>query len=97
MWKTPGEHAKYQRDRYHKRASLVRQIKAERGCYQCGENRLACLSLHHRDQETKRFSFGSGAMSNTSLETFAREVAGCEVLCHNCHQLLHDNERLKAN
>jgi hypothetical protein len=40
-------------------------------CETCGEDRLACLSVHH--------------VHGKSLNQF-------EVLCHNCHTLLHTGE-----
>lgn len=61
-------------------------------CWECGEDRAPCLSLHHRWPETKTHSHNTenGALWRRAITTATwAEVWSCELLCHNDHALRH--------
>jgi transposase len=54
-------------------------------CMLCGYARsLAALEFHHLDPTEKRFGISAGGLTQ-SLETLRSEIAGCVLLCSNCH------------
>lgn len=72
----------------------VRRYKSELRCSKCGENHPACLHFHHRDREEKNFTISAvlGRWRYMTLEKLKTEIAKCDVLCGNCHALLHWRE-----
>jgi hypothetical protein len=66
-------------------------------CYQCREARLSALTLHHRDPADRSNPNNMGSFSTLwghkiSVTTWA-EVWLCDLLCHNCHQVLHGDDK----
>lgn len=77
--------------RIHTRQMFWDHVIAERGgsCERCGnEYPPVVFDFHHRDPSEKRFSIGS-AMGNRSWDELMEEVAKCDLLCANCHRILH--------
>jgi hypothetical protein len=70
---------------------IVDTFKVEHGC-SCGEDRLQCLDLHHRDPSLKLFSI-SQMLDKVGVEKLQTELEKCDVLCANCHRDLHHQER----
>jgi hypothetical protein len=60
---------------------------ADKCCEICGENRVVCLDLHHRDPNTKSFTISNAYRLRVGLQTLAVEIAKCDVLCANCHRV----------
>ena len=59
-------------------------------CLQCGFNdHPAALDFHHRDPATKMYSVGQMWVTAKSIEAMKEEIAKCDVLCANCHRILH--------
>ena len=58
-------------------------------CIQCGESHPAKLCFHHREPSKKELELGSRTFANRKWETIKEEVDKCDLLCHNCHQMLH--------
>lgn len=85
-----------ERDRHNWRSSRKRKKEwldtQKTQCSKCGESHVACLDFHHRDPSTKEMLL-SVAVSHRSVETLKAEVAKCDILCANCHRILHWNER----
>ena len=50
--------------------------------------------FHHRDPSQKKDCIPRLAKSS-SLETIKKEIAKCDILCFNCHQKLHYDDRPK--
>jgi hypothetical protein len=69
-------------------ARRLMQVKMDRGCQHCGPMpHPAMLDFHHRDPITKIFHLGrSNGWNWAEIEL---EIAKCDVLCKNCHALLH--------
>ena len=51
-------------------------------------NNCLCLDFHHRDNN-KKFNIGDATKSGYSKETIKTEIDKCDVLCANCHRILH--------
>jgi hypothetical protein len=85
------EHSKeYGKQQHIKMQSLLYSIKAERGCYHCGEDDPTMLSFHHLDPSTKKYLISSKRLFNP--DKFWEEVNKCICLCLNCHSKLHQEE-----
>ena len=79
--------AAYAKERYEARRSFVNSYKTEIGCQHCGYNEHpVALEFDHIDPSTKKFSIGSQLMS-MSWKSIHEEIAKCQVLCANCHQI----------
>lgn len=71
-------------------AARLDAMKLAAGCVRCGFNASAqALHFHHRGE--KNFSIGSG--KSRSWEALLAETRLCDVLCANCHAILHAEER----
>ena len=72
-------------------AKRFREYKAGLCCVRCGFGKgfPVCLDFHHRDPSLKAFSISVRA-PDVSLEVLLIEIAKCDVLCANCHRLVHD-------
>ncbi|WP_222915422.1 hypothetical protein [Natrinema sp. SYSU A 869] len=76
----------------HRRSHLrswVNDRKREQGCSQCGVDTAACLDFHHTDETTKRMAVGRMVTFGYGKETLREEIEKCDVLCANCHRVLH--------
>ena len=61
-------------------------------CSRCPETRTPCLDFHHRNPNEKEVNV-SVAISHWSIERLKIEIAKCDVICANCHRILHHEER----
>ena len=64
-------------------------------CSRCGGKfPPACYDLHHKNPKEKEVTLGENML--ISEERFLLEVSKCELLCSNCHRIVHwegsDNE-----
>lgn len=58
-------------------------------CKRCNESFDVCAyDLHHLDPSAKEFTIGIG-MSRYSAKRLLGEASKCELLCANCHRLVH--------
>jgi hypothetical protein len=69
--------------------------KAKNPCKSCGERRSVLLTYHHRDPKTKKYNVGSLVSNGRSIDLLKKEIAKCDVLCHNCHVLEHSKTVLE--
>lgn len=79
-----------------KYSSWYYELKATKTCAVCGESRPPCLDFHHRDPTQKLFNIARaahriGSEVRTKEEILA-EIEKCDVLCKNCHAVLHWGE-----
>lgn len=62
-------------------------------CEICGDSCANHLAFHHRDRETKLFNLAQAVASKKTIKSIYKEIAKCDVLCHNHHRILHYDER----
>jgi hypothetical protein len=67
------------------------KIKSKLVCKECGENRIPTLDFHHRNPEEKEFKISKMVRDGYSKRTILKEIKKCDVLCSNCHRMLHYN------
>lgn len=69
-------------------------IKQDRKCMRCGFDHPAALDFHHRDASKKVFNVSQAPLYGWSKENILKEIEKCDVLCSNCHRVLHFDELL---
>jgi hypothetical protein len=74
---------------------VLNAYKIERGCVQCGERRGPCLEFHHKDPTTKEGNI-SIMLVKWSVKRLLVEAEKCDVICANCHRMLHASESGRA-
>lgn len=62
-------------------------------CIKCGQNHPATLDFHHRDPKTKINNVSTMLGTKKSKKAILEEIEKCDVLCANCHRILHHDER----
>lgn len=61
-------------------------------CGICGYNKCqSALELHHLDQTTKEFGFGSVRATALSWDKICKELRKCILVCSNCHKEIHED------
>ena len=71
---------------------MVRKLKT--ACTKCGQNHPACLDFHHRDSSQKEFTISIVTTQGYSFKKVLAEISKCDVLCSNCHRILHYEEKM---
>lgn len=87
----PDRQRQAARDWKRKNVLWFREFKKTLKCETCGFNHPAALHFHHANGD-KRRGVALIAVSGASPERIMEEVAKCQVLCANCHAILHDKE-----
>ena len=72
--------------------TVLRELKESSGCVRCGLKDARCLDLHHRNPHDKSFNVGV-ASCRRGIKALLTEAAKCEVLCSNCHRIIHAEMR----
>jgi hypothetical protein len=49
----------------------------------------AIFDFHHRDASEKLFNLNKNSINRYSLPVIREEAAKCDLLCANCHRLVH--------
>ncbi len=69
-----------------------KEYKKTLKCSVCGfDKHPAALDFHHRDGEVKIGDIGTMSRRATKVKLLA-EIAKCDVLCANCHRILHASD-----
>ena len=68
-------------------ARYLNDILDLRGCERCGINDIRVLEFHHREPREK--VFGIRRSKTRSKTTLDAEIAKCDILCANCHLIIH--------
>ena len=91
--KTNGKESyKLARDKRRKKLyELLNKFLENKSCQQCPENRRPCLCFHHRDPSQKKMQVPQMVDHCYSWETILKEIDKCDILCHNCHAMLHSS------
>lgn len=67
---------------------LIDALKTK--CVICGFDDPRALEFHHRDPEDKAFEIGQAAsLGIHDFEIIRREIQKCDVVCANCHRIIH--------
>ncbi len=67
---------------------ILRRYKRMKGCAECGFRNPAALDFHHRNPKEKVETIWRLA-GNYSMKKLRVELPKCDVLCSNCHRILH--------
>lgn len=73
----------------------VNEIKSTNGCKECGFSHIATIDFHHRDPTVKEVGIAQSIRRGWSKKRILKEIEKCDILCSNCHRILHwgqDNE-----
>ncbi len=62
-------------------------------CSRCGFPDSRALQFHHKETHTKLGNVADMAGRGLSVATILREIEKCIVLCSNCHQIEHYEQR----
>jgi hypothetical protein len=60
-------------------------------CEECDNADYRVLEFHHKNVGDKEFNISE--LGSRSIENLKKEMKKCEVLCANCHRILHYEER----
>jgi hypothetical protein len=91
-WANRERELQRKRDEYQQRAAVLRRYKTLKGCLRCGyRTHEAALVFHHRNPALKTRT--PSAFLRAGWKAVRAELAKCDVLCANCHAILHWEER----
>lgn len=71
---------------YNKR-EWFRAYKESLACEHCGVKKSPCLVFHHLGD--KKATLNALTRNGTTLAVILEEIAKCQVLCFNCHRIVH--------
>ena len=80
--------AKSRRDRYALNKGKIQDYKLKNGCNRCGMKIVCCLEFHHKDPSLKESAISD--MLDKPWVRIEKEILKCEVVCRNCHAIIHD-------
>src|SRR5882757_8941368 len=73
--------------------AMVRKIKEDRGCLDCGYRAHHCaLDFDHRDRALKTMNVAFMLQKGLAEKTILSEIAKCDVRCANCHRIRTQKE-----
>lgn len=78
---------KYKQKQKKLARDFILQLKSNRGCSKCSENRPECLDFHHIRK--KKNTISNLVRQGYSLQLIQKEILVCEILCGNCHRKEH--------
>lgn len=82
---------RHQSKRARKKAQLKRLLVELRGgrCERCGftSDVMGVFTFHHLGR--KNFCLSGRRLGSLPMDKIMRELAGCQLLCLNCHALVH--------
>ena len=73
----------------------LNKYKQQRGCSRCKITDARVLDFHHKNDHNKLFAVG-GFRRSVGFDRIQQEVKKCDVICANCHRILHDEIRKKS-
>jgi len=77
--------------RRKKAREWIDEYKSDLKCIFCGESDSRCLDFHHL--EDKDDTIAQMISEGTTIERLKREIDKCDVVCSNCHRVLHYEQR----
>lgn len=94
LWKCKSCYADNKKSRREEIRQWFVEYKQTLACADCGVADHRVLEFHHRDKSTKEGKISDWVTKGIkSKENILVEIAKCDVLCANCHRILHYEER----
>ena len=72
----------------------IQEYKKKHSCIKCGYSDFRALEFHHKNRADKTIDIADAVGHGWSLEHVMKEVEKCDVLCANCHAILHFEEKV---
>lgn len=72
--------------------AMITEIKKQATCSMCGFRDYRALTFHHKDPSEKEFNLGSIKGRGVGARQLIAELSKCEILCANCHMIIHYQE-----
>lgn len=69
----------------------MKEYKSTLKCEKCGFDDPRVLHFHHLDPKKKDMELSKVAHNGWCKERILKEIEKCQVLCANCHSILHSN------
>ncbi len=92
----PAYYKESARRREREIQEFIQRQKVGLFCRRCGNSDIRVLDFHHFDSSTKEVNIAQIAYKGWGKERILQEIAKCEVLCSNCHRILHWEERQRG-
>lgn len=58
-------------------------------CSKCGNDDHRVLEFHHRNPTEKEYTIANIIDRGYGVEKMENEISKCDVLCANCHRIVH--------
>lgn len=89
-------YVKYTRPLVDSKMQEIHQYQLEKGCADCGyREHPSALEFDHLPGTEKLFNIGE-QIGNRSRETLWEEIAKCDVVCANCHNIRTSTRRQRV-
>lgn len=85
----------YMKSYFKNRRKWFNDYKATLSCSRCGFSHPAAMQFHHV-RGTKKMAVSHMVLKKADLADVLAEIAKCDVLCANCHFILHYEEGRKG-
>lgn len=82
--------AQYNRQRDLRKRFM--EYKKTLSCQRCGFSHYRAIHFHHRNPSEKFMPVSQMIHHQYAWEKIMAEVAKCDILCANCHAILHVEE-----
>jgi len=76
---------------------LVNDHKKAGACIRCGIADYRVLDFHHCDPSQKKINLNLAWKQHQARQVILDEIAKCDLICSNCHRVLHWEERNGAS
>ncbi len=85
-------------ERYRKGLrDFIDDLKKAGACIRCGIADYRVLDYHHRDPGQKEIGLSWAWKQRIGKQATLDEIAKCDLICANCHRILHWEERNAAS
>lgn len=71
------------------RRKYLFEYKSNHPCVLCNFDDPRCLDFHHRESEDKDTELSTAVARCWSFDRINAEIAKCDVVCSNCHRIIH--------
>jgi hypothetical protein len=72
---------------------FIIEQKMGKSCVRCGIDDYRLLDFHHRDPALKVDRLSVADSAHWSRKKIMEEIVKCDLLCANCHRLMHWEEQ----